>query len=371
MTHTSPPRRSGSKTLLMLGVAAAVLSNRRLRDSLLDAVHDLSETAHDVYEERLAPAASVALERAQEAALHAAEYGRDMYEQVSEAAVERAEEARHGLDELVGSAEETAAGLRKQAAKHAQHAERSAAGLRKQATQGVKQAERGVFSFLKDAGDTAQDLQKDARHSAQRAHHSAQRSVLGFLKGAEDTAEDLREQANRRSKEAQRDLLRRQKEAEQAAAEWKRDAERRMKAEAKKRRQEPEAWRVAADRRGREIGHLPYDVIEHHDRGGSVGWAIWVGTGLLVGALAVLVRVPQARAAVIEKVEAVNPEAAQSLRELGDNAQHLMGAVWIEKEPQSDSGPRPHSAGSPREDRRQRTESVPAHEDDGGVSRKD
>lgn len=370
MTHSSN-RRSGSKTLLMLGVAAAVLGNRHLRERLLDAAYGLSETAHEVYEDRVAPAASVAFERAQEAAQHAAEYGREVYGQVSEAAAERAEDARHGLGDLVGSAEHTAAELRKQAAKRAQNAEKAAtktaADLRKHANTTVEQAERGIFSFLQGAQDTAHDLGKDARRGVKRTEGS----VFGLLKDAEGTAEDLRQQAAQRGKESARELKRHKQEAEHAAAEWKRDAERRLKAEAKQRRKETEAWRVEADRRGRELGHLPYDVLEHHDRGGSVGWAIWVGAGLLIGTLAVLVRVPKARAAVIEKVEAVNPEAAQSLRELGDNAQHLMGAVWIEKEPGGESGPGAHSGGSPREDRRQRTEVVPTPDKDGGVPHKD
>lgn len=337
------------RSLILLGAFAALALNRDLRRGLVSGTRDVARSAQETYQgtletlredgpQWLEEAQSRAEQLAHIAALRAAGLREEAEDAVQQLQKDYRREYAPKLRGLVGDLGDTADERRQQAEK------------------ALGQVRKRGLSLLGDVQDRAEDLRgqaedtrRDARRSLLQAGKQGAKLVSEvqdraseWIAHAEDALDEGRRDAERRLNRARRDA---QKELRRANRDW--DADKLERAVSKK---------VAPLQKqlGRELARLEKDAAKRRgalsDDSGSAGVGTGAALALALGAgVVVLARMPQARRALLDAVESVNPDAAKSLHSASRKARDLVGSMWLESMDESKpaAAPAPASTTAP------------------------
>lgn len=305
--------------LLLLGALAALALNAEARRRLVGGSRDLLGTAHDTLDGTVKPALSTAATQtghvahvAQAAVQTAAQVAAQKSVQTLGTLREEVPGRAHSLLETAQEVAGTAAGVVAGKATELAHEVRGAAHdlaeeRRREAQKALKKTRRKV---------------KVGKKAGKKAGESLLAGVEGrvqtLLSSAHDSLEAGRRDAERKLARARRDAERelRSTRRDWNAAKLERAVEKRVAP--LKKQTERELARLA-----RGAGRTRQD--SDSGMGGGTVALVLLGTGALV-----LARVPSARQAVLKAVEAVSPEAAQTLHQVSRNARNVVGTMWLE-----------------------------------------
>ena len=385
------------RSLILLGAFAALALNRDLRRGLIVGTRDAARSAQDTYEETVRPAIGQTLDTLREEGPHWLEQAQDRAGTLAQMAAARAAQLREDAGD---AAEQFQKDLQKEYDKEYAPKLRGfvsdlsdAADERRRAAEDVaKQARKkgsALVSGLQQGAEDLRDEVDDRRQAVEKAAKTARKSGNALLSGLQNRAEDLLDEAGDRvdatRKDARQSLMSAQKTAakkgnallsdvQDRAGEWisyaedaleegRRDADRRLtrarRQAQKDLRRAHRDWDAAKLERAvnkklaplqkqldRELARLEKDAKQrqHALRGDSNDGGIGGGTLALLalGAGAVvLARVPAARKAVLNAVESVSPDAAESLHSFSHRARQIIGTAWIEsiEEPKATPAP--------------------------------
>ncbi|UBV43660.1 alginate biosynthesis protein AlgP [Deinococcus taeanensis] len=313
------------RSLLMLGGLAAVALNADTRRALVNSSRSAWSGAQDALGDTVKPALLSAAAQAQHMAQQAAHAGT---ETVTHTATTLREEGVPRVSALLGEVLQAAGGVAHLAQEKAQvvagEAQTYASLGSKQAAQLARTARTAAGSTLGDAQGAGTELLASVHDRVSSALHEAADGHEARRRRAERTLRQARREAERELRSGRRTLQGRQ--LEKAVSKKVAPLEKQMLRELKQ-----------IDRQVR--------LARRDDRSGSgLGGAVAPVVLLGVGAV-VLARVPAARQGILNAVESLSPDAAQSLRTAGRNARNLIGSAWLERIEEPHPAPAPGAAG--------------------------
>lgn len=316
-------RKSGisATNLVLMGGLAALILDRNLRDRLVGGTRSAYDQGRELLEDELVPALNVAAHQAGRSARHLAREGQHALADWQE---NDAPELLSRAQSWLGHASDVAA--------------RFAQDIQDEWQSRAADAEDAYDDFRKDARRTAarlarqgedgwNELQKGARRAAKQGSEQLddlQGSFLGFLGRTGDELEDRRRLMERDLSRARHDI---ERELHRGRKNW--DA-------AKLERAVTQKLAPLQKEATREFARFEKDVLKQKriaqrqsDAAGSVSGGMVAACALITGG-AVLARSPRARAAVLDGVGQISPDARHHLERVGRSFRDSLGEIWVE-----------------------------------------
>lgn len=289
-----------ARSLLLLGALTALTLNKGLRRDVIRGTRGMVDAAQETFEDTLLPVIGYAAKHAG----HTLENLREEAPQRVQSLWENAQESAQHLAEVAAA---RAARLAEEAEAAAEHSRKQAYG----AARGVGIAgSQFVGDVVDEVSKRARDVVGDLSNSFEQQRDQVERNLLRARREAEKELRRTQKHWNtaRLQKEVDRRLLPLQKQASRQLMLIEKEAAKNGY-DLNLRASLPKGW-------------LPEQRTFRPSNTAIALMAVGVG-------VVVVARVPAVRHAILDAVEAVNPDAAKKLTECGHSVRNVVGEMWV------------------------------------------